>query len=199
MRHHQPHRAAMLLMQRRARPAMREQGVLGGEIFQREVGGVAVMGMQHDVARLLARLTGRQEVAGREPLPLVVVARPGRDAMDVGDEFRLRLGGELGKIPEDGMLDRAVDVEPPALARNLRRQPKVEDGPVFRQVLARRQALLFGARDLSGEEFSLARPALLAARQLAVRGRVVLFGHICLDMSHAIALTPASPASRTVA
>ena len=66
---------------------MREQGVLGGEILQREVGGVAVMGMQHDEARFVARLAGRQQIAGRQPLPLVVVARPGGDAMDVGDEL----------------------------------------------------------------------------------------------------------------
>ena len=58
MRHHQPHRAAVLLLQRLARPGMREQGVLGGEILQRQVGGVAVMGMQHDEARLVARPAG---------------------------------------------------------------------------------------------------------------------------------------------
>src|SRR5665647_3454020 len=114
--------------------------------------------MQHDVARLVARLTGMEEIAGRKPLPGVVVARPGGDTVDVGDETRLRLRGELGEIPEDRMLDRAVDVEPPALARNLRRQPEVEHGPVPCQMLAGRQALLVGARGLAGEEASLARP-----------------------------------------
>jgi len=81
---------------------MREQGVLGGEIFQREVGGVAVMGMQHDVTRLAARPAGIEKVAGRKPLPLVVVARPGGDAMDVGDEICLLLGCELGKSQKIG-------------------------------------------------------------------------------------------------
>ena len=66
---------------------MGEQGVFGGEIFQREIGGVAVMGMQHDEARFLARLAGIEQIAGRKPFPLIVVARPGGDAMDVGDEF----------------------------------------------------------------------------------------------------------------
>ena len=103
MRHHQPHRAAMVLLQRLARPAVREQGVLGGEILQREIGGVAVMGMQHHEPRLVARLAGHQQIAGGEPFPLVVVARPGGDAMDVGDELRLRLRGELGKVPEHRM------------------------------------------------------------------------------------------------
>ena len=153
---------------------MREQGVLGGEILQREIGGVAVMGMQHHEARLVARPAGVEQVAGRKPLPLIVVARPGGHAMDVGDEFRLRLRGELRKIPEDRIFDRAVDVEPPALARNVRRQAEVERRPVPGQMLSRRQALLLGTGGLAGEEAALLRPALLAARQLAVRRRFVL-------------------------
>ena len=74
--------------------------------------------------------------------------------------LRLRLRGELRKVPEDRIFDRAVDVEPPALARNVRRQAEIERRPVPGQMLARRQALLFGPRDLAGEEVALARPAL---------------------------------------
>src|SRR5262245_43695475 len=40
MRHDEPHRAAVLDLQRLSRPAVRKQGVLGGKIFQREIGGV---------------------------------------------------------------------------------------------------------------------------------------------------------------
>ena len=72
--------------------------------------------MQHHEAGFVARLAGHQEIAGRKSLKLIVVARPGGDAMNVGSEFCLRLRRELGKIPEDRVLDRAVDVEPPALA-----------------------------------------------------------------------------------
>jgi hypothetical protein len=98
--------------------------------------------------------------------------------MDVGQELGLRLRGELGKIPEDRIFHRAIDVEPPALARNVRRQPEVERRPILGQMLARRQALVFGARDLSGEEFPLARPTRLAARQLALRRRLGVVGHV---------------------
>src|SRR4051812_41295371 len=35
---HQPHRAAVLGLKLRAGPAMREQGVFGGEIFEGEIG-----------------------------------------------------------------------------------------------------------------------------------------------------------------
>ena len=89
--------------------------------------------------------------------------------MDVGDELRLRLRGEFGKGPEHGIVDRAVDVEPPALVRNFRRQAEIEHRPVLCQMLARRQALLRGG-DPAGEEFALARPALLCLVSLLSAG-----------------------------
>ena len=51
---------------------MREQRVLGGEILQREVGGVAVMRMQHDIVRFVARLAGHQEIVDREPATVLL-------------------------------------------------------------------------------------------------------------------------------
>jgi hypothetical protein len=46
-------------------------------------------------------------------------------------------------------------------------------------MLSRRQALLFGARGLAGQETPFARPALFAARELAVGRRfAVVVGHI---------------------
>jgi len=86
--------------------------------------------------------------------------------MDVGDEVTLRLRDKLRKIPEDRMLDRAVNIEPPALPGNLRRQAEVEGRPVPGQVLSGRQALLLGPLGLAGQEAAFARPALLAAGQL---------------------------------
>jgi hypothetical protein len=50
--------------------------------------------------------------------------------MDVGGELRLRLRRELGKIPEDRMFDRAVDIQPPTFAGNIRREAEVQDRPV---------------------------------------------------------------------
>jgi hypothetical protein len=58
--------------------------------------------------------------------------------MDVGSEFCLRLRRELGEIPENRLFDRAIDVEPPALAGNLRCQAQIEDRPVPGEVLSRR-------------------------------------------------------------
>src|ERR1700757_2791993 len=50
MWHHEAHRPAMLDRQRLASPTMGEQGVVSSEILQAEVGGVAVVGMQHHEA-----------------------------------------------------------------------------------------------------------------------------------------------------
>src|SRR5580700_1525218 len=98
--------------------------------------------------------------------------------MYVGHELRLRFGRELLEIPEDRMLDRTVDVEPPALPRNVRREPEIERRPVLGEMLAGRQALRIGTRDLSGEKPAFLSPALLAARQLAGRRGLVFVGHL---------------------
>jgi hypothetical protein len=105
----------MLLRQRRAGPAVREQRILSSEIRQCQIGRVAVIGMQHDEVRRVARPAGGEQIARRQPLPLIVVARPGRHAMDVGDELALLLGQEGRHVPEQRIFDRAIDVEPPAL------------------------------------------------------------------------------------
>src|SRR5258707_14510709 len=101
--------------------------------------------MQHHEVRVVTWLARIEEVAGCQSLPRIVVARPGRDAMDIGDELRLRLRGKLRPVPEQRMLDRAIDVEPPALARYVRGEAKVEGWPVAGQMLPRRQALFAGA------------------------------------------------------
>ena len=44
---------------------MGEQGVFGGKILQRQIGGVAVMRVQHHEARFVARPAGIEEIAGR--------------------------------------------------------------------------------------------------------------------------------------
>src|SRR6266566_1916307 len=76
------------------------------------------------------------------------------------------------------MFDRAINVEPPALAADVGRRPEIECRPILRQMLPRRQTLLFGAGGLAGEEAAFARPALFASRQFAGRGRLFLVGHV---------------------
>ena len=69
-------------------------------------------------------------------------------------------------------------LKPPAIMGDFRRQSEIERRPIPGQMLARWQTHFLRPRNLAGEEFSLAGPALLAARQLALRWRIVLVGHI---------------------
>src|SRR5215472_203896 len=65
----------------------------------------------------------------------------------------------------------------PALMRDFRREPEIERRPVLGEVLPWREALLIGPRRLAGEETAFLRPALLAARQLGIRRRLLFVGH----------------------
>src|SRR5215468_6713351 len=102
--------------------------------------------------------------------------------MDVGCDPCLCAGGKFRKAPEHGGLDRAIDIEMPALVGDFGRETEVERRPVPGQMLARRQALLLGPRHLAGEETAFLCPALLAARQLGIRRRL-FGGHVACSYS----------------
>ena len=96
MRHDEPHRAAMLGFERlhptsygrAARPQQRNRQATGWWCSRQ-----AYAAPRSAHPRL--RLAGLKEIACRKAFPLIVVARPGRDTVNVGDELRLRLRGEL--------------------------------------------------------------------------------------------------------
>src|SRR5713101_7287158 len=110
-RHDRAHRAAMLARQGTALPGMREQHVLGVEFGQRQVGRVVVVAVEDDEARRGLRANGRQDMLRADALPGIVEARPGGDAVDVGDLAERRLGAERRPAPGHGALDQAVDGE----------------------------------------------------------------------------------------
>ena len=74
MRNDEAHRAAVLCRQRLALPGGRENRVLGGEIGERQIGGVAVIARQHDVICFRLRHGAVEQIAGRDALPFVVIA-----------------------------------------------------------------------------------------------------------------------------
>src|SRR5579883_1143658 len=76
------------------------------------------------------------------------------------------------------MLDRAVNVQPPALARDVGGQSEIEDGPVLREMLSWRQSLFLRTRALSGQETTLPCPALLGAGQLGGWWFIAIVDHI---------------------
>src|SRR5712671_5208103 len=157
-RHDRAHRAAMLARQRTTLPGMREQHVLGIEFGQRQVGGVVVIAVKDDEARLGLRPNGRQDMLGADALPGIVETRPGGDAVYVRGIAEHRLGAERRPVPGHGVLDQAVDAE-------------IEHRPVRDLALPGGQPLLRRARRAAGEETAFAGPALLALDELAPRFR----------------------------
>src|SRR5215475_12075291 len=162
---HYAQRAAMLAADRLAVPAPGEQHILGREVGERYVGGVGVVGMEDHVPRGRLGLHDRQQVARAHAFPLVVIARPGSDAMDVAAALALGQIGELAPLPGRRLLDLAVDEQSPGMERNLGLDAEVEHRPVLDQALARRQALA-GRGGLAGEQAALLGPLPLAVQKL---------------------------------
>src|SRR6266849_352076 len=170
-RHDRAHRAAMLARQRTTLPGMREQHVLGIEFGQRQVGGVVVIAVKDDEARLGLRPNGRQDMLGADALPGIVETRPGGDAVYVRGIAEHRLGAERRPVPGHGVLDQAVDAELPVLGRHIGLDAEIEHRPVRDLALPGGQPLLRRARRAAGEETAFAGPALLALDELAPRFR----------------------------
>src|SRR5271170_2467187 len=134
-RHDRAHRAAMLARDRLALPFVGKQHVVIVEMLERKVGRVAVVAVAHQMLRALERLDDRQDVAGADPLPPVVVARPGGHAMDIRGAVELRLGQEVLEGPDQRLGDQAVDRELPVPALDLGLDPEIEHRPGLDQML----------------------------------------------------------------
>lgn len=103
---------------------------------------------------------------GRDARPFVVVERPGGDAMDVGDVLELRLGHEVGPLPDERRLDGALDFKLPFVLRDVRLQAEIEHRPFLDQALAGRQSLLMPRVGPAGEILAGGGFRLLLADQL---------------------------------
>src|SRR4029450_10300679 len=181
---HHAQGSAMLAADRLAVPAPRQQHVIGREISQRDVGGVGVVGMEDDVLGRGLGLHELQEIAWANALPLVVIARPGSDAVDVSRERALGQVGELAPFPRRRAFDLAVDEQAPGMSGDSRLDAEIEHRPVLDLALAGRQALRMGS-GLAGQQPAALGPLLLAVYELvlelAEQGDVV-FGHGFLQM-----------------
>ena len=96
LRDHDAQRPAMFPADRLAVPAPGQQHVVGGEIRQRHVGLVGVVGVEDDVLHVGLGLHQVDQGARGNALPHIVVARPGGDAVDVGGQRDL---GQIGELP----------------------------------------------------------------------------------------------------
>ena len=168
-------------------PGMDEHGVGSGEILERQVGGVAVVGVQDDEVGLRLGADEGEQVACGDAGPAVVVARPGGDAVHVGDGLALREGEEAGPVPCRLLVDEAEDAEFPLSRVDVRLDAEVEDGPVADEMLTRWEAVSALAGDPAGEEAALGGPALLGAGELAGVGRGRFVHAACLSPKEAAA------------
>src|SRR5579883_136163 len=169
LRHDRAHRPAMLAGERLPLPGMRQQYIVIGEIGERQVGRVIVIAVEDEEARLGLGAHDREEVTRAHPLPFIVEARPGGDAMDVRGVAEGGLGAKRRPVPGDGVLDEPVDGEPPAPCGHVGLDAEIEDGPILDPALPRRQTLLLRTRGAARQEPAVARPALLRFDELAAR------------------------------
>src|SRR5258706_6342605 len=109
------HRPAMLAGDGLALPGMGEQDTILFEDLAFHIGGVAVIGMEQDMARLGLGSREFEDVARRHAPPMIVVAAPLRDAVDVRNEILLRLRQEFVERPDDLVFDEAANLKAPIL------------------------------------------------------------------------------------
>src|SRR5215468_3302535 len=133
------HRTAVLRGQRLAVGFVRDERVLFVERREGHVLGVAGRGVGDREMRRLLRLAECRKLPPVDPAESGVEAAPPRDAMDVRRDFGRRQRPQLLVVECDLLLDLAEDPQLPGGDVDVRNVPRVENGPLLGQVLARRQ------------------------------------------------------------
>src|SRR5215472_12617748 len=181
VRNDDAHGPAMFAGQRFSFPAVRQQHVGLGEDVELHIGGVAVVGVENDVARFWLRPHELEDLPARHALPVIVVTAPGGDTVDVADEILLRQRHEFRQRPGERVLDEARHPETPVIRLHVRLDAKIEHRPVLHFLLAGWQAVGMAHIPLAGEEAPLFRPFLLGADELVLDAadevRLVVLAH----------------------
>src|SRR4051794_35782509 len=81
-----------------------------------------------------------RELTPVDALEVRVEAAPARDAVDVGRDLGRRQCPQLVEAERHRLLDLAAQLERPRRDVDVRNLASVEDGPLLREVLPRRQA-----------------------------------------------------------
>ncbi len=115
---------------RRALQAVARIASSAGKVGERQVGGVTVKARQHDKGASGFGDHAIKKIARGYATPIVVIARPGRHAMDVGEAVALRQRLEGVPVERERVLDEAGDVRAPRLVGQVRLLPEIENRPV---------------------------------------------------------------------
>ncbi len=89
--------------------AMGEEHVIVQKLFEREVGGVPAVAMDHHVAGLGFQANQRNHVLGHHAFPHIVETRPGSDTMEIGGAAALWESAELLIIQSPGFFDETEE------------------------------------------------------------------------------------------
>ncbi len=151
-RHDQPQWVAMLGGQRHPVQISGQQGVLGREVTDPDVGAVAVVGPDHHVGHRVGGRREAQHLSGGNADPAVVRGGEPGDAVQVGDHLAARQGADL--LPVPGLLVSRgrgpADAQVPSLRAEGGHRTVVQHRQLARDVLARRQRAVTVARGPRG-------------------------------------------------
>ena len=169
----------MFRLERPALVAVRQQHVLVVEHVERQVRGVALLGMDQDVGRLGPDLGQLQDRPDRDALPGRVELRPARHAVDVRGDRRAGQRQELVPGERERRPDQPVDAEVPRGQVGRGDAAVVEDRELLGQVLTRWDARRCRGILSAGPEEALehgvlrAGAGILADRRAAVHDMTI--------------------------
>src|SRR3954447_457344 len=136
LRDEEAERVAVLQLERLAVERVREQDIVVVQDRERDIGGVALLGVGHDVGRGRPDLGEAEDLLDRNSLPVRVELCPAGHAMDVRVDGLA--GQRLELVPAEGerVVDLAVDLEVPGREVGPRDRAVVEDRELVGLVLA---------------------------------------------------------------
>src|SRR6266851_10253685 len=119
--------------------AIRQHDVLVQEFVNLQVGRVTAIAMDENVACLRLERHQLHQLADLNPLPTVVVARPGGDAMEIRRLARRRQLAQFFPAKPQGILDQSKHPKIPFGRIEARCRPVAQDRKTGNQVLPGRE------------------------------------------------------------
>src|SRR5690242_981387 len=141
LRHEQPQRAAVVVLERLAVEGMGQQHVVVQNHLERQVRGVAAVRVRHHELRLGLHSCTLQQVRYEHPAPGGVELAPASHAVDVGDEVLLRQSLQLVPGELQLVLDLAIYLEVPRAQVVIGIRTDREHRKAVGQILARRHPI----------------------------------------------------------
>ena len=168
-------------VERCAIPMRGHQILRPGPGFQRQVGGVAIIGVEHHMTGLGHGLHQVEQGQRPHPRPTIIIARPGGDAVDIIQPFRLRQGLKRRPIEDQPVRHQPIHPQPPFVAANGGLHAQIQHREIGHQSLPRWQAgFRVGMR--ASQQAPFAGPFLLPGHQLLPAGG----DGVCCDIVHGL-------------